>query len=217
MKDKLTKIEFEWSQLGDLFLTPCMELPIVLYQYLKPNELIVFKMHCLYQKKVWRCSSSSFSRLSGLTRKTILKNNNRLYEEGFITSTNKIDKSRMKMMENVFRNQMVCSPQFLWQRYLSEEDTLSPSETAVLDIILYQFCVKECLLTINNIKPYLKLSEQSLIDIVRKLKGKNLICGKRGFYPNVTEIRSLNIKLCALAKEMKENKKEDYPKEQPSK
>lgn len=219
MKDKKRKekIEFEWSQLGELWLTPYQDLPICLYQNLKPNELIVYKMHCLYQKKVWRSSSSSYSRLSGVSRKTIIKNNNILYDEGYITSSNKIDNSVKKMMEEAYRNQMVRSPQFIWQRYLGEEITLSPSEAAVLDIILYLFDKNECCLNASNLKPYLKLSERSIIDIVHNLKERNLICGQRGFYPNVTEIRNLNLKLCAIAKEKKENKKEDYPKGQSSK
>lgn len=203
---KMNKIDFEYSQLGDLYLTPYQALPICLYKNLKPNELIVYRLHLLYQKKGWRSSSSSYSRLSGLSRNTILKNNNILCDEGYITSSNKIDKSVKKMMEEAYKNDLVYSPQFVWQRYLGEEITLSPSEAAVLDIILYLFEKKECCLYASNLKTYLKLSERSIIDIVHNLKGRNLICGQRGFFPNVTEIRNLNLKLCAIAKEKKEKK-----------
>ena len=188
----MNKIDFEYSQLGDLILTSNIVLPICLYKNLKPNELIVYKLYLLYQKKCWRCSCSSFSSVSGLSRKTIRKNNDALIEEGYITSYNKIDKSVKKMMEEAYKNELVYSPYFLFQ------GDLLPSESEVVDIILYLFEKKEGLLVAKDILQYVRISERQVKDILKKLKERNLICGKRGFYPNVTELISLSKKIAAL-------------------
>lgn len=194
-------IKEELSKLDSISnLASFIEIPINIYNSFTATEAVVFKTYILYQKQGYQPKVESISELTGITRKTVIKAKERFKENGLFNQKGTIRRIKDAHFQSV--------PKYLYQYFLN------PSESAVLDIILFKFSVKKQVITVRDIQDNIRLSETQLKRILRKFRINGLIHKGKGICPNMEEIIKANTYMGSVLSKKKQiaSNKEDLIK-----
>lgn len=163
----IQKIEGELHKLSKLVeLESFISIPIGIYKHLTSTEAVIYKTLLLFKRSP---SVESLTKLTGSKKKTVVQ--------------------AMEKIKTIEEGQKQNVPKYLFQ-----ENILTPSESAVIDIILFKFSEKKQSLVVKNIQECISLSEIQLKRILKKFRLEGLIFKGKGIVPNVDEIIKANAK-----------------------